>query len=84
MRNKAEQCYQCTLVRPTWTGFERVVAWVPKRAAKVGKRVQLLPDKDPWSVKEVFDGVEQSTDELKEREMINRRGLPSVEKGWRD
>lgn len=81
---KAEQLVQCKLVRTRddCTGFDTLVAWIPKRAAVTGKRVELLPSKEWWSVRSV--GVEMDSDAVKEREQGNRKGMPSVERGWRD
>lgn len=72
--------YQCLLTR----GTQETVAWIPKRAARIGVYVELLPSKEMWAVIDVYANTPQDEDTLKEKQRQNRKGLPSLEKGWRD
>jgi hypothetical protein len=68
-----DQYYQCKLSQ----GNTIRTAWIEAKGAKVGVFVELLPDHTFWHVDEVYShGL--SEDVLKERERINRKGLPSI------
>lgn len=76
-----KQYYQCRLERPM-TGsvhvMSQTVAWIEARGAKIGVRVELLPDKEVWTVAQVY-GHSLSEDVLKENQRLNRHSLPSIE-----
>lgn len=70
-----KQYYQCLLR----LGESETVGWIEARGAKVGNRVQLLPDWELWEVVEVYQhGIPE--DFLKELQRLHRGSLPSVER----
>lgn len=66
--------YQCKLRQ----GETHTTGWIEGRGAKVGLRVELLPDKDLWEVLEVFQPpMPESV--LRDHQLMHRGSLPSVE-----
>lgn len=66
---------QCRLNR----GVIETTRWIEVRGARVGARVQVLPDRRMWEVVEVFADVTLREDQLREMQSLNRKSLPSVE-----
>jgi hypothetical protein len=52
--------------------------WIESRGARVGNEVELLPEREHWTVAEVYD-LTLPEDALKEHRQLNRNSLPSVE-----
>lgn len=77
MSTTPAQYYQCKLSMVRMPA-RQTVGWIEASAAKVGLKVELLPDKEWWEVMEVNTSTPQSITKLKDREKINRRGLPST------
>lgn len=77
------QYYQCKLSMVRMPA-RHTVGWIEASAAKVGLKVKLLPEQEFWEVIEVYTQTPQTQAKLKDREKVNRRGLPSLEKGWRE
>lgn len=80
---KAEHFYQCRFVRFSKENtIEETVGWVPAKAAKVGKVVELLEMGEGynglfWTVKEVYPtGMLKET--LLEHQKNTRNSLPSI------
>lgn len=71
------QHYQCRLSLVRCPQI-RTTGWVEARAAKVGAKIEILPDKEFWEVLEVYTSTPQSLAKLKDREKTNRKGLPST------
>ena len=75
--SQPEQMYQCKLSMVRMPALH-TTGWIPARAAKVGAKVEFLPDKEFWEVIEVYKhGMPQ--DMLKRHQLANRRSLPSIE-----
>jgi hypothetical protein len=64
--------YQCNLSREGTI----TTAWIPERGARLGAAVEVPELGGYWTV--VHVGVSQDLSTLKEREKINRKGLPST------
>jgi hypothetical protein len=70
-----KQYFQCTLRR----GPGVKTGWIESRGARVGARVEVLPERELWDVVRVFDhGIPE--DMLKEQQRLHRGSLPSVER----
>lgn len=73
-----KQYYQCRLRRFYGGTVSEQIAWIPKRGAKVGATVELLPLKECWFVAEVFShGIGEGM--LKEHQANARKGFASTE-----
>jgi hypothetical protein len=66
-----ENYSQCLLLKDN----QRQVAWIPSRGAKVGYKVELLPEGEFWQVSEVYSTLPKRT--LQEQES-GRRTLRSI------
>ena len=76
-----DQYYQCKLERSV-PGSSHITqnctVWIAARGAAVGRRVELLPDHEFWTVVEVYThGLPE--DVLKTHQQLNRKSLLSVE-----
>lgn len=69
-----KQYFQCKLS----FGAKQTTAWIEERGAKVGARVEILPSRELWEVREVF-GPGMPENMLKEHQRMHRGSLPSVE-----
>lgn len=67
--------YQCHLTR----GCTETTRWIEGRGAKVGATVEVLPDRELWTVTKVFHpGLPESV--LRDNQRLNRGSLPSVKR----
>ena len=72
-----QQMYQCKMRMVRMPG-RYTTGWIPAKGAKVGAKVEILPDKEWWQVVEVYtNGLPE--DVLKRHKLANRRSLPSIE-----
>jgi len=75
-----ESYQQCALTQ----GERRITAWIPKRAAIEGAKVELLDgtprqDRDFWHVQQVY-AFELSAEALRTKQNIDRKGFLSIER----
>lgn len=66
--------YQCRMRN----GTEETMGWIEARGAKVGRRVELLPDREYWTVLSVSQPP-MAENMLKEHQLMHRGSLPSVD-----
>lgn len=74
--DKPEQLVQCRMRRIDFPFY--TTGWIPAHAAKVGKKVEVLPEGNFWEVVEAYADTSQPSDYLHEREKVRRKGLPSI------
>lgn len=65
--------YQCKLQRGTGV----ITCWIEERGAKVGYRVEILPDKNWWDVVEVYQPP-MTKEQLSAKQRNDRNALPSI------
>ena len=65
--------YQCRLRK----GDAEMVNWIEERGARLGLMVQLLPEREYWTVVEVFHpGMDADT--MIKQDKLNRNSLSSI------
>lgn len=73
-----ERMYQCQMRMVRCPAFH-TTGWIPAKAAKVGLKVEILPQGEWWEVVQVYTSTSMLPDYLKRHQLSNRRSLPSIE-----
>jgi len=65
---------QCSLVR----NGQQTTRWIEARAAKIGAQVEVLPEREWWTVVVVYDEVTLNEEQLRDYQNNARKGFPST------